>query len=122
MLCFLNFPGTGNVAAADTPRFAAANLVRSCEPVHPQRFRFKPLQEALEVAKKQIMEGAQILDLNFDDGMIDGAKAMSHFVNLITCEPDVSRVPLCIDSSDFEVGILRLLNLETITFKNHPKF
>ena len=62
-----------------------------------------PLQDALEIAKKQIAEGAQILDLNFDDGMIDGEKAMSHFVNLITCEPDVSRVPLCIDSSDFKV-------------------
>ncbi|KAL5268604.1 hypothetical protein ACHWQZ_G002452 [Mnemiopsis leidyi] len=59
--------------------------------------------DALEIAKKQIAEGAQILDLNFDDGMIDGEKAMSHFVNLITCEPDVSRVPLCIDSSDFKV-------------------
>ena len=58
------------------------------------------------------MEGAQILDLNFDDGMIDGEKAMSHFVKLITCEPDVSRVPLCIDSSDFKVGTF--LNLSPL--------
>lgn len=63
------------------------------------------LQEAVEIAKKQIDEGAQILDLNFDDGMIDGEDAMRHFVNLITCEPDVSRVPLCLDSSDFQVMI-----------------
>ena len=55
------------------------------------------------------MEGAQVLDLNFDDGMIDGVKAMAHFVKLITCEPDISRIPLCIDSSDFEVFIYFIL-------------
>eukprot|EP00116_Pleurobrachia_bachei_P008893 sb/3469155/ len=60
-------------------------------------------EAALEIAKKQIEEGAQVLDLNFDDGMIDGPQAMAHFVRLITSEPDISKIPLCIDSSDFQV-------------------
>ncbi len=61
------------------------------------------LQEALEVAKMQVENGAQILDINMDEGMLDSVRAMSHFCNLIASEPDIARVPLCIDSSDFSV-------------------
>ncbi len=58
---------------------------------------------ALQVAKVQVESGAQILDLNMDEGMIDGRVVMAKFINLLGSEPDVSRVPLCIDSSNFAV-------------------
>ncbi|XP_071833315.1 methionine synthase-like [Apostichopus japonicus] len=59
--------------------------------------------DALAIAKTQVEAGAQVLDLNFDEGMLDGCKAMTKFVNLIASEPDISKVPLCIDSSKFSV-------------------
>lgn len=59
--------------------------------------------EALQVAKTQVESGAQILDLNMDEGMIDGEAVMSKFINLLASEPDIARVPLCIDSSNFAV-------------------
>lgn len=58
---------------------------------------------ALQVAKAQVESGAQILDLNMDEGMIDGQAVMAKFINLLSSEPDISRVPLCIDSSNFAV-------------------
>ncbi len=58
---------------------------------------------ALTVARQQVENGAQILDVNMDEGMIDGVEAMDRFVKLIASEPDISRVPLMIDSSKFEV-------------------
>eukprot|EP01135_Chromosphaera_perkinsii_P000618 Nk52_evm21s136 gene=Nk52_evmTU21s136 len=59
--------------------------------------------EALAVAKLQVEMGAQILDINMDEGMLDSKAAMTKFVNLIGSEPEVARVPLCIDSSNFSV-------------------
>lgn len=55
------------------------------------------------MAKDQVENGAQILDINMDEGMLDGISAMTKFVNLIASEPDIAKVPLCIDSSNFEV-------------------
>ncbi|XP_065191513.1 methionine synthase-like [Sycon ciliatum] len=60
-------------------------------------------EEALAIAKLQVENGAQVLDINMDEGMLDGVAAMTKFVNLISSEPEVSRVPLCIDSSNFAV-------------------
>jgi len=59
--------------------------------------------EALSVARDQVENGAQVIDINMDEGMIDGVEAMKTFVNLIAAEPDISRVPLMIDSSKWEV-------------------
>ncbi|WP_028456125.1 methionine synthase [Chitinilyticum litopenaei] len=58
---------------------------------------------ALEVARQQVENGAQIIDINMDEGMLDARKAMTTFLNLIAAEPDISRVPIMIDSSKWEV-------------------
>jgi len=60
-------------------------------------------EEALSVAKVQVEMGAQVLDINMDDGMLDGSSAMTRFCNFIASEPDIAKVPLCIDSSNFAV-------------------
>jgi 5-methyltetrahydrofolate--homocysteine methyltransferase len=60
-------------------------------------------EEALDVALNQVENGAQILDVNMDDGMIDGKAAMVRFLNLIASEPDIARIPIMIDSSKWEI-------------------
>ncbi|XP_062415894.1 methionine synthase [Pungitius pungitius] len=60
-------------------------------------------EEALSIAKAQVEMGAQVLDINMDEGMLEGPSAMARFCNLIASEPDIARVPLCIDSSNFSV-------------------
>jgi 5-methyltetrahydrofolate--homocysteine methyltransferase len=60
-------------------------------------------EEALSIAKEQVEGGAQIIDVNMDEGMLDGVYAMTTFLNLIAAEPDISRVPLMIDSSKWEI-------------------
>ena len=59
--------------------------------------------EALSVARDQVEGGAQIIDINMDEGMLDGVYAMTKFLNLIASEPDISRVPIMIDSSKWEI-------------------
>ena len=59
--------------------------------------------EALAIARDQVDGGAQILDINMDDGLIDGKEAMVRFLNLIAAEPDICRIPLMIDSSKWEI-------------------
>ena len=58
---------------------------------------------ALEVAREQVINGAQIIDVNMDEGMIDGVEAMIRFLNLLQAEPDIARVPIMIDSSKWEI-------------------
>jgi len=71
--------------------------------------RFKKLivnnnyEKALSVARQQVESGAQIIDVNMDDGLIDGVAAMTRFLQLMAGEPDISRVPVMIDSSKWEV-------------------
>ena len=60
-------------------------------------------QEAVEIARDQVEGGAQIIDVNMDEGLIDGVKAMTRFLNLIAAEPDISKVPIMIDSSKWEI-------------------
>jgi 5-methyltetrahydrofolate--homocysteine methyltransferase len=59
--------------------------------------------DAVEVARQQVENGAQVIDVNMDEGMLDGAEAMRTFLNLIAAEPDIARVPVMIDSSKWEV-------------------
>src|SRR5690554_1301513 len=60
-------------------------------------------EEALEVALDQVQGGAQIIDVNMDEGMIDGKEAMIKFLNLMASEPDIARVPVMVDSSKWEI-------------------
>src|SRR5476651_815139 len=66
-------------------------------------FREDNYTEALEVALQQVEAGAQVIDINMDEGMLDSKKAMVTFLNLIAGEPDISRVPIMIDSSKWDV-------------------
>ena len=59
-------------------------------------------EEAIDVARQQVEGGAQIIDINMDEGMLDGEKAMVRYLNLIA-EPDIARVPFMIDSSKWEI-------------------
>ncbi len=59
--------------------------------------------EALEIARHQVEGGAQVIDINMDDGLIDGKEAMVRFLNLIMAEPDIARVPIMIDSSKWDI-------------------
>ncbi|MCZ2458166.1 MAG: dihydropteroate synthase [Chitinophagales bacterium] len=60
-------------------------------------------EEALSVARQQVENGAQVLDVNMDDALLDGVKAMTTFLNLLQTEPDIAKIPIMIDSSKFEI-------------------
>jgi len=68
-----------------------------------QLIKNEQFEDALEIARDQVLGGAQIIDVNMDEGMIDGVKAMTTFLNLIASEPEISRVPVMIDSSKWEI-------------------
>ncbi len=57
----------------------------------------------MDVARQQVENGAQILDVNMDEGLIDSEAAMTRFINLISSEPDIARVPIMVDSSKWSV-------------------
>ena len=63
----------------------------------------KKYEEALHIARKQVEDGAQILDINVDDGLLDGVSEMTTFLNLIASEPDIAQVPVMVDSSDWRI-------------------
>src|SRR5215207_1087984 len=68
-------------------------------------------EEARSVARQQVERGAQVLDVNMDDALLDGEKAMTTFLNLLQAEPDIARIPIMIDSSKFsiiEAGLKRV--------------
>ncbi|HEX2606919.1 MAG TPA: dihydropteroate synthase, partial [Flavisolibacter sp.] len=60
-------------------------------------------EEALSVARQQVENGAQVLDVNMDDALLDGVKAMTTYLNLLQAEPDIAKIPIMIDSSKFEI-------------------
>ncbi|MGC4058050.1 MAG: methionine synthase [Chitinophagaceae bacterium] len=60
-------------------------------------------EEALSVARQQVEGGAQVLDVNMDDALLDGVQAMTTYLNLLQSEPDIARIPIMIDSSKFEI-------------------
>src|SRR6201982_2649769 len=60
-------------------------------------------EEALTVARQQVENGAQVLDVNMDDALLDGEKAMQTYLNLLQAEPDIAKIPIMIDSSKFAI-------------------
>ncbi len=60
-------------------------------------------EEALSVARQQVESGAQIIDVNMDDALLEGVTAMTTFLNLVQAEPDIAKIPIMIDSSKFEI-------------------
>ena len=66
--------------------------------------------KAAEVAQNQVENGAQLLDVNFDDGMLDGEDCMRKFCNLIATEPEIAKIPVVVDSSKFNVSLSLALN------------
>src|SRR6476469_3680856 len=60
-------------------------------------------EDALSVARQQVENGAQVLDINMDDALLDGAKAMTTYLNLLQAEPDIARIPIMLDSSKFSI-------------------
>lgn len=65
--------------------------------------REEQYEEALSVARHQVENGAQVIDINMDDALLDGVQVMTKFVNLVQSEPDIARVPIMLDSSKFEI-------------------
>lgn len=90
---------------SDACRFTA--IGERCNVAGSRRFlrliKEKKYEEALGIARKQVEEGARILDINLDDGLLDGVREMTRFLNLMTSEPDIASVPLMLDSSSWEV-------------------
>ena len=72
-------------------------------PLFAKLIRANNFDEALSVARQQVENGANIIDINFDEGLLDSKACMTHFLNLIASEPDIARVPIMIDSSKWEV-------------------
>ena len=95
-----------------TPEINFANIGERCNVAGS--IRFKKLivggdyGKAAEVAQNQVENGAQLLDVNFDDGMLDGADCMRKFCNLIATEPEICKIPVVVDSSKFDVCIAGL--------------
>lgn len=83
------------------------NIGERCNVAGSRKFlrliKEKNYEEALTIARKQVEDGAQVIDINMDDGMLDAVKEMTTFLNLIASEPDIARVPVMIDSSQWEV-------------------
>ena len=90
-----------------TPEVGFINIGERCNVAGSRKFlrliQEKNYEEAVGIARKQVEDGALVLDINMDDGLLDTRSEMCHFLNLLAAEPDVCRVPFMIDSSNWEV-------------------
>ena len=90
-----------------TPEVHFINIGERCNVAGSRKFlrliNEKNYDEALQIARKQVEDGAMVLDINMDDGLLDAKAEMTHFVNLLMSDPDIARIPLMIDSSDWDV-------------------
>ena len=95
------------VGAADTSLASFTNVGERCNVAGSRKFlrliKEKNYDEALSIARKQVADGALVIDINMDDGLLDAKAEMVNFLNRIAAEPDIARVPVMIDSSDWEV-------------------
>lgn len=92
------------------------NVGERCNVAGSRRFlrlvKEKNYAEALRIARRQVEDGAQILDINMDDPMLDAPAEMEHFLRLLSAEPDIARVPLMIDTSDLRVALRALRSVQ----------
>ena len=92
---------------AVTPEVGFVNVGERCNVAGSRKFlrliNEKKYNEALGIARKQVADGALVIDINMDDGLLDAKAEMTHFLNIIAAEPDIARVPVMIDSSDWSV-------------------
>ena len=90
-----------------TPEINFVNVGERCNVAGSRKFlrliNEKKYDEALSIARKQVEDGASVIDVNMDDGLLDAAEEMTTFLNLVASEPDIARVPVMIDSSKWEV-------------------
>ena len=90
-----------------TPEVQFVNVGERCNVAGSRKFlrliKERNYDEALSIARKQVDDGALVIDINMDDGLLDAKKEMVNFLNLISAEPDIARVPIMIDSSNWEV-------------------
>ena len=90
-----------------TPERRFVNVGERCNVAGSRKFlrliNEKNYEEALSIARKQVEDGALVIDINMDDGLLDAKKEMVTFLNLLMSDPDISKVPVMIDSSDWEV-------------------
>ena len=90
-----------------TPELGFVNVGERCNVAGSRKFlrliKEKNYEEAIGIARKQVADGAQVIDVNMDDGLLDAKEEMKTFLNLIAAEPDVTRVPVMIDSSNWDV-------------------
>ncbi len=89
------------------PETNFVNIGERCNVAGSRKFlrliKEKNYDEAVSIARKQVEDGAQVIDINMDDGLLDTRSEMTHFLNLLASEPDVARVPFMIDSSKWDV-------------------
>lgn len=90
-----------------SPDVPFVNVGERCNVAGSRKFlrliKEKKYDEAVSIARKQVADGALVIDINMDDGLLDAKAEMVNFLNLIAAEPDIARVPVMIDSSDWEV-------------------
>ena len=102
---YMQLSGLENLEVS--PQINFLNIGERCNVAGSRRFlrliQEKKYEEALTIARKQVEDGAQVLDINMDEGLLEGAQEMTNFLNIIASDPDVSRVPIMIDSSDWDV-------------------
>mgnify|MGYP001009670497 FL=1 len=95
-----------------TSEISFVNVGERCNVAGSRKFlrlvKEKNYEEAMTIARKQVDDGALVLDINMDDGLLETKDEMAHFVNMISSEPEIARVPLMIDSSDWEVVVSAL--------------
>ncbi len=95
-----------------SPLSTFINVGERCNVAGSRKFlrliKEKNYDEAVSIARHQVSDGALVIDINMDDGLLDAQKEMVHFLNLIASEPDIARVPIMIDSSDWNVIVAAL--------------
>jgi 5-methyltetrahydrofolate--homocysteine methyltransferase len=101
---------------AITPQRNFVNVGERCNVAGSRKFlrliKEGEIEQALDIARKQVATGAQIIDINMDDGMLDAADQMSRFIALTQVDPDIARVPLMVDSSDINVILAGLKHIQ----------